>query len=103
MVASDGALDVVPPVAGEEFLAEDGAVWAEERVLSSTHVAHVKHLLKKKENLMSTCFPYTHELNTSETEKENERKRLECSGRKSLSSFFNDPVRMTGQQMLVRR
>lgn len=78
MVASDGALDVVPPVAGEEFLAEDGAVGAEERVLSSTHVAHVEHLLIQEETSEHLFFP-TVELNTSETEKE-KRKRLECFG-----------------------
>lgn len=49
MFASGGALDVVPPIAGEELLAEDGTVGAEERVLPTADVANVKHLLKKEE------------------------------------------------------
>lgn len=44
MLARDCALHVVPPVAREEFLAEYRAVWAQERILPSAHVADVKHL-----------------------------------------------------------
>lgn len=47
MFASGGALDVVPPIAGEELLAEDGTVGAEERVLPTADVANVKHLTRR--------------------------------------------------------
>jgi hypothetical protein len=47
VLTSGGALDVIPPIAGEELLTEDGAVGAEERVLSAANVANVKHLSKK--------------------------------------------------------
>lgn len=50
VLTSGGALDVIPPIAGEELLTEDGAVGAEERVLSAANVANVKHLSKKKTN-----------------------------------------------------
>ena len=48
VLTSGGALDVVPPIAGEELLTKDSAVGAEERVLSAANVANVKHLSKKK-------------------------------------------------------
>lgn len=48
MFASGGALDVVPPIASEKLLAEDGAVGAEEGVLPTADIAYVKHLLKRR-------------------------------------------------------
>lgn len=48
MLASGSALDIVPPIAGEEFLAEDGPVGAQERILPTADVANVKHLLNKR-------------------------------------------------------
>jgi hypothetical protein len=48
VLASGSALDIVPPIAGEELLAEDGPVGAQERILSTADVANVKHLLNKR-------------------------------------------------------
>ncbi len=44
MLAGGGALDIVPPIAGEELLAKDGAIRTEEGILSAAHIANVKHL-----------------------------------------------------------
>ena len=38
------AFDVVPPITSEQFLAEDGAVGTQERILAAVHLAHVEHL-----------------------------------------------------------
>lgn len=42
--AAGGAVDVVPPIADEVLLIEDGAVGAQEGVEVAVELAHVKHL-----------------------------------------------------------
>ena len=44
-VGLGGAVDVVPPVADEVLLVEDGAVGAEEAVGGAVGLAHVEHLM----------------------------------------------------------
>ena len=55
-VGVGGAVDVVPPVADEVLLVEDGAVGAKEGVEVAVGLAHVKHLLtEQKKGYFSRC------------------------------------------------
>ena len=54
MFASGSALDVVPPIAGEKLLTEDGAVGTKERVLPAADVANVKHLSNENDQIISS-------------------------------------------------
>lgn len=47
MLTGGSATNIVPPIAGEELLAEDGAIRAQEGILPAAHIANVEHLLGK--------------------------------------------------------
>ncbi len=50
-VLAGGAVHVVPPVADEVLLVEDGAVGAQESVEVAVGLAHVEHLRREEKNV----------------------------------------------------